>query len=169
MPPRLRRRGESCFRRRHAERDVLFNLPLEMEAQLFIEFAARPGFCASADRSRKPKMLHQRRTCNFGLLYAIRIYKAHCVRQPLPLSNFFFELHPAGFGERIKFRFAAAFRGTPLRADPALLFQAMQRWIQRTLRHLQYVVTDLLYAFCMAQPCFGSSEIVVRMSRSSVP
>jgi hypothetical protein len=44
------------------------------------------------------------------------------------------------WGQFIKTRFAVVGRYAPIRLDPALVLQALQRWVERTMVHEQNIV-----------------------------
>ena len=48
-----------------------------------------------------------------------------------------------GAGERVKFGVASGFGFPPFRADPALVFEAVERRIKGSLRDLQHFLRDL--------------------------
>src|SRR5437660_5555921 len=52
--------------------------------------------------------------------------------EPLPFAQLLFQLIATGASKRIKLGPAIIVRGAPLGADPAALFQAMERGIKRT-------------------------------------
>src|SRR5262245_43422005 len=68
------------------------------------------------------------------------------VRQPLPVLGFVGQLPAAGPGQPVELRRAVVVRAAPLRVDPALLLQTVQRRVQRTLVHGQDARRDLLDA-----------------------
>ena len=86
-----------------------------------------------------------------------------------PARGFRLKLCAARGGQRVELRLASGFRVLPLGLDPALLFEPVQGRIERALLHLQDIVEICWIRLAMAQPCLGSSETVLRISRSSVP
>jgi hypothetical protein len=81
--------------------------------------------------------------------------------QAMPILRFFVELTPAEPGERIEFGAAIIFRGFPGGFDPALLFQLVQRGIQRAVTHLQNISRNLL------QP-LANGEAIERLKRQDL-
>src|SRR5215469_798130 len=66
------------------------------------------------------------------------------LREPVPHLAFLLELRPFGCRQRIEPRLPARLRLCPLRADPSLLLQSLQRRIKRALLHLQHLIRHLL-------------------------
>src|SRR5215813_289959 len=58
------------------------------------------------------------------------------------------QLFPAGGGQFVIFGLPVVLRRPPLRGDPALRLQPVQRRIQRPLAHPQYILRNPLYALC---------------------
>ena len=65
-------------------------------------------------------------------------------RQPLPTVLFHGELFAAGAGQRVELRLAAGFRLFPFGLQPPLLFQPVERRIERSLVDLDHRAGDLL-------------------------
>jgi hypothetical protein len=57
------------------------------------------------------------------------------------------KLFASSRGQLIKAGAAAEFGDTPLRLNPTLEFQTVERWVERTLAHLEDFLRDLLDAF----------------------
>ena len=68
------------------------------------------------------------------------------VRQPFPLRQLLFELRAAGACQRVELGFAAGIGAAPLGAQPALLFEPVERGIESALCDLKHVFADLLDA-----------------------
>src|SRR5207245_1424720 len=68
------------------------------------------------------------------------------IRHVVPLFRFFSQSALPRCRETIVFRLALVFRLTPFARDPALVFQAIQRRIQRALLNLQAILRNLLDA-----------------------
>jgi len=50
------------------------------------------------------------------------------------------------FGYRVKLGFAAGVGVSPLRLEPAAIFETMERWIERALMHGEEILGDLAQA-----------------------
>src|SRR5579863_3676570 len=64
--------------------------------------------------------------------------------QTRPAFRFVFEVGPAGGSEPIEFRLPAGLRLCPVRGEQLLVFQPMQRGVERTLLDLESFTRDLL-------------------------
>src|SRR4051812_23675894 len=64
-------------------------------------------------------------------------------REPLPRCGFLFELLTPGASQRVVLRAALLLGDAPLRADPPLMLEPLQRRIQGPLLHQQDVVGEL--------------------------
>src|SRR5579859_1408715 len=80
------------------------------------------------------------------LLFRSAQDQSHGVREPLPINEFGLQLSAALSGKRIKFCLAAGFRFAPIGSEPAAVFQAVKRGIERALGDLEEVLGDLLDA-----------------------
>src|SRR5580700_10193903 len=67
-------------------------------------------------------------------------------RETAPVGGFFFELRAAKLGERVKLGATVILCGLPLRSDPPLLLEFVQRWVQGAVTHLEDVPRDLFKA-----------------------
>jgi hypothetical protein len=63
----------------------------------------------------------------------------------------------------------AMLRRAPVRLNPTLIFDAIERGVDRALADLQNFFGDPLDALATPQPCMGSRVSVFRMSRLRVP
>ena len=70
------------------------------------------------------------------------------MRKPLPVRKFFLQLLFAGFGQGVELGFSPGVGLLPFRRDPALLFESMERRIERALGDLQRIFADLFDPFC---------------------
>src|SRR5215475_138713 len=66
-------------------------------------------------------------------------------RQPLPIRGLFVELFAPGARQLVILRLAIVFGTAPFRRDPALVFQPVQRRIERALVDVQHARGRLLY------------------------
>src|SRR5579872_7274845 len=71
-------------------------------------------------------------------------HSADCARVPGPCLGFQVELLLARSREPVESRSTAKFRNSPLRRNPALMFQTMESGIKRALVDAQYVQGSLL-------------------------
>ena len=67
-------------------------------------------------------------------------------RKALPLRCFLLQSFPSGSGQGVVFGAPAILADVPLRADPAVLFQLVERGVQSALTNLQNFTGHLLYA-----------------------
>src|ERR1019366_9297589 len=123
LPPRLVRRD--------AGSDQILDVLVEMEAQLLRELLVT--FRPAPPRGKAAHRLLRRAQ-----------HQADCRRQALPVDAFVLELRSPGPREAVELRLAPGLGLAPLGPQPAAFFEAMQRWIQRALLHLQHVLRDLL-------------------------
>jgi hypothetical protein len=72
-------------------------------------------------------------------------------------------------GDRIVFSAAVGLGDLPLRFNPTLMLELVQRRVKRALADLQNVAGHLPDSLRDAQPCIGSSATIFKMSRSKVP
>lgn len=68
--------------------------------------------------------------------------------EALPLRGLLIEGFTAGPGQGVVFGAAVVIADGPLRTDPAVLFEFVQRWIEGALAHLENVAGDLADALC---------------------
>src|SRR6185437_5136921 len=64
--------------------------------------------------------------------------------EPVPVRGFLIQLGAAGGGERVELCLASGFAFRPLCLDPALLFEAVEGGIERTLLDLEHFAGKLL-------------------------
>ena len=88
-------------------------------------------------------------------------HQIDCSREAVPARQFPFHLGTARPREVIEFGFAAGFGLGPLRLDPALLLQPVQRRIERSLLDLKRFPGDQLNAL-------GNCPPVLRFERESL-
>src|SRR5437762_5888219 len=63
--------------------------------------------------------------------------------EPLPRCGFLLELFPSGFRQRVELRASLVFGDAPLRGDPTLVLETLERGIERSLLDQQHVVGEL--------------------------
>src|SRR5947209_2801144 len=73
-------------------------------------------------------------------------------RQAAPVGGFLLEMPAAGPRERVELRAAVVLARLPLRGDPPLLLQLVQRRIQRPVADLENVARDLFQALADRPP-----------------
>src|SRR6476661_1193603 len=73
-------------------------------------------------------------------------YARDGARKALPVLRLFRELPASLTGELIELRLPVVFGRTPFRRDQTLLFEPVQRRVERSLIHLQHVFRQLLDA-----------------------
>src|SRR5262249_32120943 len=66
-----------------------------------------------------------------------------CEHESIPARFLRLELLPAGARELVKLRFASGFVHVPARRDPALLLDAVERRVERTLLDVEHLVREL--------------------------
>src|SRR5256886_15222334 len=89
--------------------------------------------------------------------------------EPLPVGLFSLQIFAPRRSQRIELRPAIVVGLTPLGLDPSALLQAMERRIDRSLVHLEYLSRHPGIRWAMPQPCMGSRAMVLRIRRSNVP
>ena len=109
-----------------------------------------------------------RRHCRHSLR-CFRNGRSHGRRNARPGGGLRLDLPTPSLGELVVLRAPAIFRLTPIRAEPALLFQTVQRRKQRAGLHVERAARDLRYAARDAESVVGSSDTARRINRSSVP
>ena len=142
---RQRHRTEACERLRprlgrgHAFGDELLGLPFEMEGELVVELAfdaarreQRPGAQLPVAEAHRVYASFMTRPIAADIRSHSRASTASCRRPDR--------------GELVVLRPPAELGDGPLRLDPALMLEAMQRGIERALVDLQHVFGDLLDA-----------------------
>src|SRR5215813_11424124 len=92
---------------------------------------------------------------NFSLLSIATSFHSRCLQNQFhrpgessPGLGLRRQLFPSGGGQFVIFRLPVVLRRPPLRGDPALRLQPVQRRIQRPLAHPQYILRNPLYALC---------------------
>ena len=120
------------FIARHARGEVGRDLALEVELDFVVDFGARsPG--EKEAEARKPFAQHT------DLLLNVLEDQVDGAGEAGPVVQFRFEAPAACGRERIKARLAIVLRGSPLGANPALVFQAVECRIERSLADLEHV------------------------------
>ena len=78
-----------------------------------------------------------------------------CVRQTIPVFEFLIHVLSPGASQRVELGFAAGLISPPIGLEPALLFEPVERRIERALLNLQCFFGDLLNAFGDGPPVLG--------------
>src|SRR5262245_52101922 len=124
---------------------VLAPMPSPSDA---IATTANPGLRASKRRLYRRSRIRSRTTAGHRSRSMSRLGQPHHEgdgdREPCPALGFTIQVPAPRARQRIELRPAVVLRRPPLRFDPPLLLQLVQRGIERAVAHLQHIVRDLL-------------------------
>src|ERR1700722_13640441 len=105
--------------------------------------APDPAVCGRrASATAKAEYKTKVRSSRSGLLELY--YAGDGCGQAVPVSRLFLKLLPPQPGQRIKLGATIIFTRLPLSRDPTLLFQFVQRRVERSVTDLQHIAGDLL-------------------------
>ncbi len=128
----------------HAFSDIFLNLPLEVIADLLVQFlldllAAEQGAQPQRDRVEPAFETH------LSTLLKLH-YMRDGGREPGPIGRLFFELLAAGPRQAVELGAAVILAWLPFGGDPALLLQLVEGRIERSVADLEDVAGNLLEA-----------------------
>src|SRR4051812_22036956 len=85
-------------------------------------------------------------------------YEHHSAGQPVPGVFLRGQLLAALCRELVELRLTSIVRLAPVRFNPASLLHSVERWVKRSLLHLQYFLRDLPNALRDAITMYGSER-----------